>query len=70
MKFLCANRIAPDRTPQKAASHLGLCCVPMFRKKGTTGLNESRPRRKISKTKQNNNYKKKKKNKKNSSSKF
>ena len=24
MKFLCANRIAPDGTPRSAASHLGL----------------------------------------------
>ena len=29
MKFLQANRIAPDGTPQNAASHLGLCCLPM-----------------------------------------
>ena len=28
MKFLCANRIAPDGTPRSAASHLGLCCLP------------------------------------------
>ena len=27
MKFLCANRIAP------AASHLGLCCLPMSHKR-------------------------------------
>ena len=29
MKFLCAKRIAPDGTPRSAASHLGLCCLPM-----------------------------------------
>ena len=33
MKFLCANRIAPDGTPSSAASHLGLCCLPMSHKK-------------------------------------
>ena len=33
MKFLCANRIAPDGTPQNAASHLRLCCLPMSHKK-------------------------------------
>ena len=33
MKFLCANRIAPDGMPQNAASHLGLCCLPMSHKK-------------------------------------
>ena len=33
MKFLLANRIAPDGTPQNAASHLGLCCLPMSHKK-------------------------------------
>ena len=33
MKFLCANRIAPDGTPRSAASHLGLCCLPMCHKK-------------------------------------
>ena len=33
MKFLCANRIAPDGTPRSAASHLGLCCLPMSHKK-------------------------------------
>ena len=33
MKFLCANRIAPDGTPRSAASHLGLCCLPMSNKK-------------------------------------
>ena len=30
MKFQCANIIAPDGTPRYAASHLGLCCLPMF----------------------------------------
>ena len=35
MKFLCANRIAPDGTPRSAASHLGLCCLPMSHKKDT-----------------------------------
>ena len=33
MKFLCANRIAPDVTPRSAVSHLGLCCLPMSHKK-------------------------------------
>ena len=33
MKFLCANRIAPDGTPRSAASYLGLCCLPMSHKK-------------------------------------
>ena len=33
MKFLCANGIAPDGTPQNAASHLGLYCLPMSLKK-------------------------------------
>ena len=28
MKFLQANRIAPDWTPRFAASHLGLFCLP------------------------------------------
>ena len=39
MKLFCANRIAPDGTPRSAASHLGLCCLPMSHKK-TPGLNE------------------------------
>ena len=30
---LCANRIAPDRTPRSAASRLGLCCLPMSHKR-------------------------------------
>ena len=33
MKFLCANRIAPDGVPHSAVSHLGLCCLPMSHKK-------------------------------------
>ena len=33
MKFLCANRIAPDGTPHSAASHLGLFCLPMSHKR-------------------------------------
>ena len=33
MKFLCANRIAPDGTPRSAASHLGLFCLPMSHKR-------------------------------------
>ena len=33
MKFLKANRIAPDGTPRSAASHLGLFCLPMSHKK-------------------------------------
>ena len=32
MKFLCANRIAPDGTPCSATSHLGLFCLPMSHK--------------------------------------
>ena len=39
MKFLCANRIAPDGTPHNAASYLGLYCLPLSQK-GTPGLNE------------------------------
>ena len=35
IKFPCANRIAPDGTPRSAASHLGLCCLPMSHKKDT-----------------------------------
>ena len=33
MKFLSANRIAPDGTPRFAASHLGLFCLLMSHKK-------------------------------------
>ena len=33
MKFLSANRIAPDGTLRSAVSHLGLCYLPMFLKK-------------------------------------
>ena len=33
MKFLKANRIAPDGAPRFAASHLGLFCLPMSHKK-------------------------------------
>ena len=33
MKFLCANRIAPDGAPRSAASHLGLYCLPMSHKR-------------------------------------
>ena len=33
MKFVSANRIAPDTTPCFAASHLGLFCLPMPHKK-------------------------------------
>ena len=32
MKFLYANRIAPDGTPQNTGSHLGLYCLPMSHK--------------------------------------
>ena len=41
MKFLCANRIAPDGTPRSAAIHLGftICLCPT---KGTPGLYELR----------------------------
>ena len=43
MKFLCANRIAPDGTPRSAASHLGLCFLPIFqyRMPGLCKLNTS-----------------------------
>ena len=33
MKFMSANRIAPDGTPRFALSHLGLFCLPMSHKK-------------------------------------
>ena len=33
MKFVSANRIAPDGTPRFAASHLGLFCLSMSHKK-------------------------------------
>ena len=33
MKFLLANRLAPDGTPHFATSHLGLFCFPMSHKK-------------------------------------
>ena len=33
VKFKLANRIAPDKTPRVAASHLGLLCLPMSHKK-------------------------------------
>ena len=33
MKFMLANRIAPDGTAHFAASHLGLFCLPMSHKK-------------------------------------
>ena len=33
MKFMKANRIAPDGTPRFAASHLGLFCLLMSHKK-------------------------------------
>ena len=33
MKFLLANRIAPDGMPPSAASHLGLFCLPMSHKR-------------------------------------
>ena len=32
MKFLCANCIAPNGTLCSAASHMGLCCLPMSHK--------------------------------------
>ena len=35
MKFLYANRIAPDGTPRSAASHLGIFYLPMSHKKDT-----------------------------------
>ena len=33
MKFLQANKIAPDGTLHSAASHLGLFCLPMSHKR-------------------------------------
>ena len=33
MKFMSANRKAPDGTPRFAASHLGLFCLPKSHKK-------------------------------------
>ena len=33
MKFVLANRIAPDGTPSFAMSHYGLFCLPMSHKK-------------------------------------
>ena len=33
MKFLRANRIAPDGALRSAASHLGLFCLPMSHKR-------------------------------------
>ena len=39
MKFLCANRIAPDGTPRSAASHLGLYCLPMSHKRDARLVN-------------------------------
>ena len=33
IKFMSANRIAPDGTPRFAASHLELFCLPMSHKK-------------------------------------
>ena len=33
MKFLCANRIAPDGTPRSAVSHLGLFFLPVSHKR-------------------------------------
>ena len=40
MKFLCANRIAPDGTPRFAASHLGYAVYQLCPTKRTPGLNE------------------------------
>ena len=42
MKFLCANRIAPDGTPRSAASHLGLYCLPMSHKRDSRLIYELR----------------------------
>ena len=33
IKFLQANRIAPDGRQRSAASQLGLCCLPMSHKR-------------------------------------
>ena len=35
VKFLQANRIAPDGKPRSAASYLGLFCLPMLHKRDT-----------------------------------
>ena len=40
MKFLWANRIAPDGTPHSAASHLGLFCLPLSHKKDARLIND------------------------------
>ena len=29
MKYLCINKIPPGGTPRSAASHMGLCCLPL-----------------------------------------
>ena len=43
MKFLCANRIAPDGTQRSAASHLGLFCLPVSHKRDTGLYELSKP---------------------------
>ena len=40
MKILLAHRIAPDGTLRSAASHLGLCCLPLCPTKRMNGLKE------------------------------
>ena len=40
MKFMKANRIAPDGTLRFAASHLGLFCLPISYKKGRQAYNK------------------------------
>ena len=42
MKFLYANRIAPDGTPRSAASHLGIYCLPMSHRKDVGLIKELR----------------------------
>ena len=44
MKFLQANRIAPDGTPRFAASHLGLFCLPMSHKRDARLIWVKKPR--------------------------
>ena len=40
IKFLYANRIAPDGMQRSAASHLGICCLPMSHKRNARKLLE------------------------------
>ena len=38
MKFPLGNILVPDGTPHSAASHLGLCCLHMSRKKDASRI--------------------------------